>query len=155
VHKTLLSDPPAPPEKKRGLRGKVVAKKTGEMKEELESAAALAHGYVPPAPEKLQAVVAAGKVSLSQAGAGAVAIRFPDYEKSGDSLTLTFDSEVKALRQVAVDTWLDEPANPVTLEVSFQSMPDGINYAATTVLKIPAKQIEVRIENSNYQKLAP
>jgi hypothetical protein len=43
----------------------------------------------------------------------------------------------------------------VTLEVSFQSMPDGINYAATTVLKIPAKQIEVRIENSNYQKLAP
>jgi len=29
---------PPPPDKKRGVRGKVVAKKTGEMKEELESA---------------------------------------------------------------------------------------------------------------------
>ena len=58
VHKTELSEPPPPPEKKRGLRGKVVAKKTGEMKAELESAAALAHSYVPPSPEKIQAVIA-------------------------------------------------------------------------------------------------
>ena len=155
VQKTLLTDPPAPAEKKRGLKGKIIEKKKGEMKEELESAAALAQSYVPPSPEKIQAVVAAGKVSLSQAGAGAVAIQFPDYEKAGDSLTLTFDSGVKALRRVAVDTWLDEPTNKVTLEVDFQSLPDGTNYAATTALKIPAKNIEVQIENSNYQKVAP
>jgi hypothetical protein len=155
VQKTELTDPPPPPEKKRGLRGKIVAKKTGEMKQELESAAALAHSYVPPAPDTLQAVIAAGKVSLSQAGGSAVALRFPDYVKAGDSLTLTFDSAVKAPRQVAVDTWLDDPKNPVTLEVNFQSMPDGTNYAGTTVLTIPAKHIEVQIENSNYQKLTP
>jgi hypothetical protein len=155
VQKTELTDRPPPPEKKRGLRGKIVAKKTGEMKAELESAAALAHSYVPPSPEKIQAVIAAGKVSLSQAGGSAVALRFPDYVKAGDSLTLTFDSAVKALRQVAVGTWLDEPTNQVTLEVNFQSMPDGTNYAATTVLEIPAKHIEVQIENSNYQKLTP
>jgi len=34
-------------------------------------------------------------------------------------------------------------------------MLDGTNYAAMTLLKIPASQIEVRIENSNYQKVAP
>jgi hypothetical protein len=34
-------------------------------------------------------------------------------------------------------------------------MPDGTNYAATRPLKIPAKQVEVRVENSNYQTLAP
>ena len=61
---------------------------------------------------------------------------------------------MKALRRV-VESWLDEPKNPVTLEVNFQSLPDGTNYAATTLLKIPEKQIEVQIGNSNYQKLAP
>src|SRR5512136_1651973 len=38
VQKTSVVEPP-PPEKKRGLKGKIVAKKTGEMKEELEATA--------------------------------------------------------------------------------------------------------------------
>jgi hypothetical protein len=154
VHKTELSEPPPPPEKKRGLRGKVIAKKTGEMKKELEDSAALVHSYVPPAPEKIQAVIAAGKLTITP-GAGAAAIRFADYEKAGDSLTLTLDSESKSMRQIAVDTWLDKPDKKVTLAVSFQSLPDGTNYAAETVLSIPGDKIEVRVENSNYQKLAP
>jgi hypothetical protein len=37
VQKTPVVTPP-PPEKKRGLKGKAIAKKTGEMKAELESA---------------------------------------------------------------------------------------------------------------------
>src|SRR3972149_10159981 len=114
------------------------------MKEELQASAALVHSYVPPAPENLQAVIAAGKVTISP-GPGAAAIRFADYQKGGDSLTLTLDSQDKALRQIAVDTWLDEPDNKVTLAVNFQSLPDGTDYAAATVLEIPEKQIEVRI----------
>ena len=47
VQKTLLTDPPKQ-EKKRGLRGRIAAKKTGEMKEELEASAALVQTYVPP-----------------------------------------------------------------------------------------------------------
>ena len=133
----------------------MIAKKTAEMKEKLEASAALVQSYVAPAAEKLQAVIAAGKVSISQAGPGTVALRFPDYNKSGDSLTLLLDSEVKALRQVSVETWLDKEEQKVTLEVSFQSLPDGTNYAAATVLQIPKDKIEVRIENSNYQKVAP
>src|SRR5678816_642762 len=50
VQKTPVVTPP-PPEKKRGLKGKVIAKKTGEMTEELESAAALVQRYVPPSPD--------------------------------------------------------------------------------------------------------
>ena len=154
VQKTLLTDPPPPPEKKRGLRGKMIAKKTAEMKEELEASAALVQRYVPPAAENLQAVIAAGKVSISQAGPGAVALRFPDYNKSGDSLTLLFDSEVKTLRQVNVETWLEKKEHKVALEVTFQSLPDGTNYPGSTVLHIPDDEIEVRIEKSNYQKVA-
>ena len=158
VQKTELSEPPPEPEKPRGRKGrrkaKIIAKKTGEMKEEMQSAAALVQSYVPPAPEKIQAVIAAGKVTVSP-GAGAAAIRFADYVKAGDSLTLTLDSASKSMQQIAVDTYLDKPENKVTLQVNFQSLPDGTSYAAETVLAIPNDKIEVRIENSNYQKLTP
>jgi hypothetical protein len=153
VQKTPVVTPP-PPEKKRGLKGKVVAKKTGEMKEELESAAALVQRYVPPSPDKMQVVMNAGTASLSQAGPGALALKFPGYEKSGDALTLTFDTAVKALRQINVATWLEKPEEAVTLNVTMQALPDGLSYPGAIVLSIPSSNIEVRITKSNYQKLA-
>jgi hypothetical protein len=39
--------------------------------------------------------------------------------------------------------------------VILQSLPDGTNYPATVSMKIPASQIEVRVTNSNYQRVAP
>src|SRR6186713_249286 len=56
VQKTPVVEP-APAEKKRGLTGKIVAKKTGEMKDELEAAVALVQRYVPPSPDKMQVVM--------------------------------------------------------------------------------------------------
>ena len=153
VQKTALVTPP-PAEKKRGLRGKIVEKKTGEMKAELEAAAALVHSYVPPDPGLIQVVMNAGTASLSQAGPGAVVLKFPGYQKAGDSLALTFDSAVKALRQIDVASYLDDPKSPVTFRVGMQALPDGTSHPGSIVLGIPASQVEVRITNSNYQKLA-
>jgi len=153
VQKTEVSAPPPPQQQKRGLRGKIVEKKTGEMKEEMESAAALIHQYVPPSPDKIQAAIGASKASLAQSGPGVVALTFKDYVKAGDSLTLTFESEVKALRQINVNTYLDDPGSPVTLQVDFQSLPDGTNYPAVEVFAIPASNLQVKIQNSNYQRV--
>jgi hypothetical protein len=153
VHKSPVVEPP-PAEKKRGLKGKIVAKKTGEMKEEMEAAVALVQQYVPPSPDLMQVVMNAGTASISQAGPGAAALKFPGYVKKGDALTLTFDSVVKALRQIEVSSWLDEPENAVNLKVTMQSMPDGISYPATVLLALPKRQIEVKITKSNYQKIA-
>jgi hypothetical protein len=155
VQKTPIGDPPPPPEKKRGLRGKVIEKKKEEMKDELEAATALVHQYLPPDPGLMQVVMGAGKASMAQQGPGAVALKFSDYLKAGDALTLTFDPAVKAMRQIAVSTYLDAPGSPVTLDVALQSLPDGTHYPGVVSMKMPASQIEVRIENSNYQKVAP
>lgn len=86
--------------------------------------------------------------------AQAVVVRFANYEKDGDSLTLTLDGASMGMQKMSVDTWLDEPDKKVTLEVTFESLPDGASYAATTVLAIPGDEIEVHIENSNYAKVA-
>jgi len=153
VQKTPVVEPP-PAQKQRGLKGKIVAKKTGEMKEEMESAVALVQQYVPPAPDMMQVVMNAGTASLAQAGPGLVALKFPGYAKKGDALTLTFESAVKSLRQVEVNTWLDEPENAVNLKVTMQALPDGLSYPGNIVFALPKRQIEVRITKSNYQKLA-
>ena len=76
VQKTAIVEPP-PPEKKRGLRGKVIEKKKGEMKAELEAATALVHQYVPPDPGMMQVVMNAGTASLAQAGPGLLVLKFP------------------------------------------------------------------------------
>ena len=154
VQKTTVVAPP-PAEKKRGLRGRAIEKKTGEMKAELEAAAALVHSYVPPDPGLIQVVMNAGSASLAQAGPGMLVLKFPGYQKAGDSLALTFDSAVKALRQIDVASYLDDPKSPVTFRVGMQGLSDGTSYPGSVVLGIPASQVEVRITNSNYQRLAP
>jgi len=153
VQKTPVVEP-EPPQKQRGLKGKIVAKKTGEMKEELEAAVDLVQQYVPPSPDLMQVVMNSGTASISQAGPGAASLKFPGYVKKGDALTLTFDSTVKSLRQIAVDTWLDEPESAVTLKVTMQAMPDGVSYPGSIVFALPKRQLEVKITKSNYQKIA-
>jgi hypothetical protein len=137
------------PKEARGLKGKVVAKKTGEMKEELEAAVALVQQYVPPSPDLMQVVMNAGTASLSQAGPGFAALKFPGYVKKGDALTLTFESAVKTLHQIEVTTWLDEPENAVNLKVTMQAMPDGVSYPGSIVFAVPKRQLEVTITKSN------
>ena len=153
VQKTPVVQPP-PPEKKRGLTGKIVAKKTGEMKEELEASVALVQHYVPPAPDMIQVVINAGTASLSQAGPNMVAFTFPGYAKQGDALKITFDNAITSLRQIDVTTWLDKPEETVTLHVAMQSIPSGPSFPGTVLLTIASTKMQVRITKSNYQKLA-
>jgi len=153
VQKTPVVTPP-PAEKKRGLKGKMIAKKTGEMKEELEATAALIQQYVPPAPDRIQVVMNAGTASVGQAGPERLAFTFPGYAKQGDALKITFDKAITALQQIDVKTWLDKPEEVVTLHVAMQTLPGGPSFPGTILLTIAASQLQVRITKSNYQKLA-
>jgi hypothetical protein len=153
VAKTPVVTPP-PAEKKRGLKGRVVAKKTGEMKEELQATAALIHEYVPPAPDRIQVVMNAGTASVAQAGPDRLAFTFPGYAKQGDALKITFDKAITALQQIDVTTWRDKPEEVVTLHVTMQTLPGGPSFPGTVLLTIASSQLQVRITKSNYQKLA-
>jgi len=153
VQKTPLT---APPEKKamRGLKKKVVEKKTDEMKDYMERVVSLIHRYVPPPPELIKADVAGGNASLSPQGPGAIQLQFKNFVKNGDVVSITLDTAAKSIRQLKVDTYLDEEKDKVNLAVDFQTLPDGTNYAANKNLNVTAKKIVVNIAGSNYQKLA-
>ena len=63
-------DASPPPDKKRGMRGRVIARKTEELTDYMKQAVALVKTYVPPDPARIQAVKDAGKVTLGPAGGG-------------------------------------------------------------------------------------
>jgi hypothetical protein len=154
VQKTLLTEPPSQ-EKKRGLKGKIIENKTNDMKEYMERATTLIGHYVPPSPDNFKAVVASGNAGLNQAGAGAIQLQFKDFYKSGDSVTFTVDTAAKTIRQLSVNTYLDDQdKDAIVLTVNFQTLPDGTNYVASNVLNVAAKKIVVNVTSDNYQKLA-
>lgn len=154
VQKTELTEP-AKEEKKRGLKGKIIENKKEDMKDYMDRTIALIGRYVPPSPDNFKAVVAAGSTSLSQAGPGAIQLQFKDFVKSGDSVTFTADSAAKTIRQISVNTYLDEQdKDAISLTVSFKTLPDGTNYAASKVLNVAAKKVVVTTTGNNYQKLA-
>jgi len=153
VQKTPLS---APPEKKeaRGLKKRVVEKKTDEMKDYMERVVSLIQRYVPPQPELIKADVAGGNAAFSPQ-AGGMLLQFKNFVKSGDLVSFTLDTAAKAIRQVKVDTYLDDAdKDKVALTVDFQTLPDGTNYASSKTLDVAAKKIVVAITSKNFQKLA-
>jgi hypothetical protein len=151
VVKTLTSAPP--PEKQMGrAKKRIVEKKVGEMKEYMERAGELIQHYVPPSPENLTAALKAGKADLSKNEAQAVQVQFKDYYKPGDAMTLEFDPATKKLRKLSVNSFLDEEKDKVTLDIGFQSLPDGTNYVADTLLRADAKQMTVNVRNVDYKK---
>lgn len=151
--KTPLGPAPESGGKRRGLKGKIVDKKVGELKDYMDRAGSLIHRYFPPDPAKMKASFDSGKAALSRnAGASSTTIVFTDYEKPGDSLSLTFSQG--QVKSVAVKSYLDDAADAVTLTAGFQPLADGTNYMAESVLNVAAKQIEVRVTNFDHKKVA-
>jgi hypothetical protein len=155
VQKTPLSPPPPPPGGgKRGLKAKVVEKKKGELEDYMQRAVSLVKDYVPPNPQILQQSFRGGNAMIGGAGPGKMQVQVKNYLKMGDALILTLDSAGKVLTAVSVNTYLDQK-DPITLQVNFQTLPDGTNYAATTILDAPGKKVGVQVQGANYQRIAP
>lgn len=120
----------------------------------VQRAVSLVHTYLPPKPELLQSLMENGNASLGQAGPGQSEIQFKNYWKDRDLLTFTFDTRTKALLKVGIKSYLATEKDPVTLDALFETLPDGTNHLASTVLNGSAKKIQVKTQNSGYQKAA-
>jgi hypothetical protein len=58
-----------------------------------------------------------------------------------------------ALLGLHVDTYLNDPKEAITLDVQFETLPNGIVYTARTQLDAAAKHVTVVVENSGYRDL--
>jgi hypothetical protein len=158
--KTSLDPPPAQTSADQGgrrgrLKERVVAKKTEEYKDYAEQMKALAQQYVPPSGTLLEQAYQKGNISLSpQAGApNEVQLAVHNYLKPQDSLTLVFDKTQKALTRVQVASYMSDPKDAMNLTVQFANLPDGTNHVSNLVIDGVSKQLNIAIQNSNYQHL--
>lgn len=153
VQKIPMGAQQAPPDK-RGLRGRVVEKKTDEMKAYMQQVQSLLSMYVPPNPQLIQQAMVHHDVSIDKTmGTTLTQIVFKNYAKPGDQMTIGFDTTAKKISTINVNTYMDDPKDAVTLAVTMASLQDGTNYAQQTVLNATAKQIQVTTSNSNYVKI--
>jgi hypothetical protein len=142
-----------PPDKKRGIRGRVIERKTAELTDYMKQAVALVKTYVPPDPAKIQAVKDAGKVSVDLPGAGRGArVNLASYDRPGDLLSVEVDPTSNRVIGLTVNTYLDDAKDTVTLNVRFSSLEDGTGYPATELLVAKAKNLSVNVTNSGYRK---
>ena len=156
IQKQQLSAPPPQEPAPGGLKGKVIAKKKEEITATMSQAVALVQSYVPPDSQRIQATKAAGNLAISPLGPDSVRLDLRNYLKSGDTFSLGLDTARNALQTISVKSYLtSEKDDAVTLEVTFARLRDGLSYPGNVVLSVPEEKIQVVIQNSNYQRVAP
>ncbi len=153
VQKTPMGEP-AETKKKRGLRGRVVEKKTEEITGAMHEAIGLVKQYVPPDPAKIQAAKEAGNLSVVPPDDhGNVQVVIKDYLKTGDSLTLTANAATNRISGMSVSSYTDTAKDAIGLKVTFDAFADGTVYTANTDLEVASQKLEVAITNTGYEKL--
>jgi hypothetical protein len=150
--KTSL-DPPAEPPSGGRLKKHVIAKKTEEYKEYADQMKALAQQYVPPDKDLLEQARAQGNITLGQTGGAPNEIQLiiHNYLKPGDSMTLVFDKAQKELLRLQIASYMDDPKDVMNLTVEFGRLPDGTNHVSSLVIDGVSKQLNIAIQNANYQ----
>jgi hypothetical protein len=150
--KISLDPPPDPPSGGR-LKKHIVAKKKEEYKEYADQMKTLAQQYVPPDGSLLQRAFAQGNILIGPTAGGPNQIQLVihNYLKPQDSMILIFDKAQKRLLSVQISSYMDDPKDAMNLTVQFGSLPDGTSHVSNMVLDGVSKQLNIAIQNSNYQ----
>jgi hypothetical protein len=148
-------DPPAEAAAPSGgrLKQHVVAKKKEEYKEYADQMKALAQQYVPPDKDLIQQAYGQGNITLGPpAGApNELQLVIHNYIKPQDSMTIVFDRTQKRLLRVQIASYMDDPKDAMNLTVTFEALPDGTNHVSNLVIDGVSKQLNIAVQNSNYQ----
>ena len=145
-----------PGKSKGGLKGKIAANKKEDMADYIKKSVEKIQTYLPPDPEKIQQIYAAGKTSLHVLDPGKkMKLDFPDYNQPGDELSITIDKVRKIILAVDVNTFIDDPEDKVIFNIKYNTLPDKTQYPETTSLQADAKKVKIVIGNSGYKKGSP
>jgi hypothetical protein len=153
--KTSLDTPPAPPEHEGRLKKHVIEKKKEEYEDYADQIKALIQQYVPPDKDLIEQARQKGNIMVgAQPGApGEFRLVLSSYVKQGDNMTLVVDKTQKDLVSLSVATYLNDPSDAVTVNVSFTGIPGGPNHVASETINGESKHLTIAIQNANYQHM--
>src|SRR3984957_19229169 len=146
----------AQPDQAKGgpLKRNIVAKKKAEYKDYGEQIADLARQYTQPDPDRLQRAYAQGNIALQLGGGeNTMTLIIKNYIKPNDSVTLVYNKPQKMIESIRVASYLDDPADAVTIAAQMAKLPNGISHVTGTQINGASKQLTVVTRNSNYAPL--
>ena len=151
--KTQISNQQAQQSGRQGrVKQRVVEKAKADYQQYGEQIGALAKQYTTPDPDRLQQAREQGNISITPAGEGTVSLVIKNYVKPNDSVTLVFNSAQKAVQNIQVSSYLNDPGDAVTIQAVFAKLPDGTNHVSNTTINGVSKHLTVQTQNANYQK---
>jgi len=135
-----------------GIRGRIAANKKEDIEAYIEKAKTQIKAYIPPQPSKLQEIYASGRVEIKVLDPGKkFELDFFDYIKTDDLLAIQVDFVNKALMEYNINTYMDSPSDAVSLDVTFQNLPDGTLYSGHITFNAPSKKLKIVMVNSGYR----
>ncbi len=138
-----------------GIRGKVAENKKEDMTDYMKKAVEKIQTYLPPDPEKIQQIYGAGKISIGILEPNKkFKLSFPDYNEPGDMLSISINKTDQKIMAVDVSTSVDDPKEKALFNVTYKDLPDGTQYAASTILDAKEKDLKIVIENSGFKNAA-
>ena len=149
--------PEEPPQPKQGrpgrrgerLKGKVVEKKKDEFAGLLQNLGQLVASYAHIPADKMEAF--AKNAAVSSEPGGEVVIDGKNVLRAGDTMSVSVDPKNYMMRGVEIATSYEE--KPVRFKGEFQPITSGPTYPARLVLEYPDKEVELTVENYDYQKI--
>lgn len=66
-------------------------------------------------------------------------------------MTLVFDKTQKELLRIQIASYMDDPKDAMKLTVGFSRLPDGTNHVSSLAIDGVSKQLNIAIQNANYQ----
>ena len=141
--------------RRRGLRGRIIEKKTEEYKEYADEIKSLVQQYVPPEKEMLEQAYQQGNVMLGPVGGapGEYRVVISNYVKPSDKMTLVMSRAQKALLSLSISSYLSDPSDAVNVNVQFAKIQGGPNHVVTETINGVSKQLTITVQNSNYQHM--
>jgi hypothetical protein len=140
---------------RRGLRGRIIEKKTEEYKEYAQSIKTLIQQYVPPDKDMIQQAYQQGNIMMGPVGdaPGEFRLVISNYVKQGDNMTLVIDKAQMGLLSISISTYLSDPSDAVNVSVQFSRVPGGPNHVSTETINGVSKQLTIAVQNSNYRHM--
>jgi len=140
--------------RKRGLRGRIIEKKTEEYQEYAQSIKALVQQYVPPQKELIEQARQQGNIMAGPTGVpNQVRLLLSNYAKPSNSMTVIFKKAQGGIQSIQINSYLSDPRDAVTVSIQFARLPDGTNHVATETINGVSKQLTISVRNSNYQHM--
>ncbi len=131
------------------LKAKIVENKKKEFAELMQNLGKLVASYAHLPPDKLQAF--AQNATMGPTEDGGVLIQGLNVLHAGDTMRVWIAPASYMMRRVEIHTSYDK--NPVHFTGEFRPLSDGPTYPARLVLEYPDKEVELVVENYDYQKV--